>query len=393
MRIADRYIGWQVLFGTLFGVTLLTVILVLGQLFKEIRPLLVEQRAPLGLLFRFVVYVIPFSLMFTLPWGFLAATLLSFGRLSGHNELIGFRMAGIGLGRLAAPAIVLSLLFSALCYWLNGTISPMAKSASRNLIYEAVKKDPRALLDPGVVQSRFKDQKVFIESREDGALTGFHLYQLSGDDRDASPVAYVHAGEVDLRVDTTLKQLRLKLSDAFIETTGEDGEVELAFAGEAEPWLFDFSSTNRRRLRASSLTNAEIPTVIAELLELDTEERRRLENPGIEEGQRSKIERSIGRRAGQRRSFTMEVHKRSSLSLACFAFAVIGVPLGVSARRRETSSGLLLSLGVATCYFGVILFIDQFSEAPLPLLVGLLWLPNIACLALGLWLFRRASFR
>ena len=31
MRIADRYIGWQVLYGTIFGVSLLTVVLVLGQ--------------------------------------------------------------------------------------------------------------------------------------------------------------------------------------------------------------------------------------------------------------------------------------------------------------------------------------------------------------------------
>ncbi|NNM31083.1 MAG: LptF/LptG family permease, partial [Akkermansiaceae bacterium] len=116
MRLADRYIGWQVLFGTLFGVTLLTLVLVLGQLFKEIRPLLVEQRAPLGLLVRFVIYVLPFSLMFTLPWGFLAATLLSFGRLSSHNELIGLRMAGLSLPRVAAPVLVVGLGFSGVCY-------------------------------------------------------------------------------------------------------------------------------------------------------------------------------------------------------------------------------------------------------------------------------------
>ena len=101
MRIADRYIGWQVLYGTIFGVSLLTVVLVLGQLFRKIRPLLVEQAAPLELMGQFILLIIPFTLMFTLPWGFLASTLLSFGRLSSNNELLGLRMAGMSLMRVS----------------------------------------------------------------------------------------------------------------------------------------------------------------------------------------------------------------------------------------------------------------------------------------------------
>src|SRR5688572_29092566 len=102
MRISDRYIGRQVLTGTVFAVGLLCVVLVLGNLFKEIRPLLVESRVPLSYLWRFALNVIPYSLIFTLPWGFLAAVLLVFGRLSSENELLGFWMAGNSLFRLAA---------------------------------------------------------------------------------------------------------------------------------------------------------------------------------------------------------------------------------------------------------------------------------------------------
>ena len=54
---------------------------VLGNLFKKIQPLLVDQRAPLELVLRFVLNVLPLSLMYTLPWGFLSAVLLVFGVL------------------------------------------------------------------------------------------------------------------------------------------------------------------------------------------------------------------------------------------------------------------------------------------------------------------------
>ncbi len=81
MRISDRYIGKQVFFGTVFAVLVLGVVLVLGNLFKQIQPLLVEQKAPLGLVLRFVGGVLPMSLIYTVPWGFLSAVLLVFGRL------------------------------------------------------------------------------------------------------------------------------------------------------------------------------------------------------------------------------------------------------------------------------------------------------------------------
>ena len=52
ISLLDRYVGRQVLYGTLFTVVLLSLVLVLGNLLREIRPLLVDQRAPLVLVER-----------------------------------------------------------------------------------------------------------------------------------------------------------------------------------------------------------------------------------------------------------------------------------------------------------------------------------------------------
>lgn len=391
MRIADRYIGWQVFYGTLFGVTLLTVVLVLGQLFKELRPLLVEQHAPLWLIGQFVLLILPFSLMFTLPWGFLASTLLSFGRLSSHNELIGFRMAGLSLFRVALPVLVIGIGFTILCNWLTGTAAPRAKEQSRNLIYEAVKRDPRALLDPGIVQSRFREQKVYVEAREEnGILRGFHIYQLSDDSRDAVPVAYVYADIVDLFVDTELKNLRLKLTGAYIEAIRDDGSVELVFSDEAEPWLIDFSGTRKKKEKASDIANEDIPAAVARRFEDDEATRAGLAAGKLTEDEAAALLKKSKRK---RKELHIELQKRRSLSFACLAFAFIGIPLGISARRKETSNGILLSLFVAAGYFGLVIFAEQISEAPLPVVVSVLWLPNAICLVLGLWLFHRAGRR
>lgn len=46
MKIFDRYIARQLLGVTALGVMALSALLLLGNLFKELRPLLVETRRP-----------------------------------------------------------------------------------------------------------------------------------------------------------------------------------------------------------------------------------------------------------------------------------------------------------------------------------------------------------
>lgn len=366
MRLYDRYIAKQILMGTLYAVGVLSMVLVLGNLFKEARPLLVEQRAPLGLVLKFVINVLPFSLMFTIPWGFLSAVLLVFGRLSGDQELTAFRVAGISLMRLALPVFVIGALLSGLCMWINVKVVPMARASLIEIIYEQVKQDPRSLLNPGMVQSKFANQKLFVERREGDSLAGFHLYQISkGEDGMAGkPNAYIHAGKVSLVVDEEQKQLRLKLIDTFIETKREDGTSDLAFAGEAEPWLFDFGSTRTKKIKSAAMTNSEIKVYLMEHPELTPE---------------------------KKVSFRSEIRKRYSFSLACLSFACVAVPLGMKSRRKDTSSGLVMSLLVGLAYFVCTVMAEEF-ETDMAATIGL-WAPNVFCVLFGLFLFRRARFR
>ena len=365
MRISDRYIGKQVLFGTLFAIVVLSLVLVLGNLFREIRPLLVEQRAPLSLIGRFLLNVLPFSLIFTIPWGFLSSLLLVFGRMSSEHELTGFRVAGISLGRLSAPVFAIALALSGFCLWLNLEVAPKARDSMQDLLYEEFLRDPRSLLDPGAVQSRFSNQKVFIEGRDGDALVGFHLYQThKPGDPDGPQAAYIHAGRVDLLVDKQKKEFRLTLDDAFIESQKDDGSVDQAFAGEAKYWYLGFSNSRPKKPRAAAMSNDEIRRFAAE-------------DPRLPPSKRVE--------------WRSEITKRYSFSFACLAFAFIVVPLGLKSRRKDNSTGLVLSLLIGAGYFLSSFLADQFRNEAM--VTAALWLPNVACVGLGLFLFRRARFR
>ncbi len=367
MRITDRYIGKQVLMGTLYAVLVLGLVLVLGNLFKKIQPLLVDQKAPLELVLRFVLSVLPLSLMYTVPWGFLSAVLLVFGRLSAGQEITGFRVAGISLARLSAPVFVIGLLLSFASLWLNVNVVPQSKASSAQLIYEQASRDPDSLLKPGVVQGNFRGegsdlQKVLVEGKSGEWVEGFHFYQIPGGQSGGR--TYVHAARAALTVDSVNSQLRVKLEDAFFETHKPGGSIEMAFAGNAEPLLIDLKRPRDRRTRPSAMTNPEIRA-------------RLVADPPLSPEQKVR--------------FRSEITKRYSFSMACLAFAFIAVPLGLGSRRQDTSSGLILSLLIGTGYFLVTILAEQFKSDAWATTV--LWAPNVACILCGLVLFRRARFK
>jgi len=366
LRISDRYIGRQIIMSTLYGVLVLSLVIVMGQLFKQIRPLLVEYNAPLEVVLKFAINVLPFSLMFTVPWGFLSAVLLVFGRLSSDQEVTSFRVAGMSLPRLAAPVFVVGALLSIGSLWLNLNIVPNAKATVSQLLYDQAANNPSSLLKPGVVSGGLGEAsvKALIERRDGDWVSGFHVYQTSVNENGERTISYVHADRASLAVLHEKSQLRAKLENAYFETRKPDGTVEIAIAGNAEPLLIDLRNPRHRRLRASSMTNQ----AIREHLETNTE----LDGRG-------------------RMRFITEAHKRYSFSMACLAFAFVAVPLGLKARRRDTSGGLLISLLLGVSYFMFTLLVDQFKTETSAVIV--LWTPNLLCILLGLYLFRRARFR
>ena len=387
MRISDRYIGSQVLVGTLYAVLVLGLVLVLGNLFKQIQPLLVDQGAPPELVFRFVISVLPLSLMYTIPWGFLSAVLLVFRKLSSNQEITSFRVAGLSLVRLSVPVFVIGALLSGLSLWLNLKVVPNSKADMFQLVYEQASRDPDSLLKPGVVQGDFGGddmKKLLIEGKDGDWVEGFNLYLLpqaneksgrkAGRKQGAEPVVktdaksdgvtFIHAKRAALSVQQGKSQLRVKLEGAYFESTNEKGEIDSAFAGYAEPIVIDLKNPGDMKLKANSMSNEEIRREIAD-------------NPKLSKARRVKM--------------GAEITSRYSLSMACLAFAFVAVPLGLQSRRRDTSFGLVISLLIGTGYFLFVMLADNFKTDAAA--TAMLWTPNAVCVLLGLFLFRRARFK
>lgn len=205
-------------------------------------------------------------------------------------------------------------------------------------------------------------QKLLIEGKDGEWVEGFHCYVMPKERQEGAAVTYIHAARAALSLPEGTSQLKVKLQNAYFETRNPKGEVQVVFAEEAEPLVFDLK--NPRKPGSNSMSNEEIRAALAA-------------NPSM------RVDKVL--------KMNLEIASRYSFSLACLAFAFVAVPLGLQSRRRDTSGGLILSLLLGTGYFLITMMADQFKKESLATMV--LWAPNVICVLLGVVLFRRARYK
>lgn len=364
MKIIDRHIGWTVLVSMGFGVAVLSVFLMVGNLFRELLDLLINENLPLGELLSFLALVMPFSLSFTIPWGFLTAVMLLFGRMSGDHELVALQASGVSLLRVCAPVFLIAAVLSSVCLWINIDVAPRAKQKMLTALNELVLRDPMALFAPDRVIDQLPDRRIFIGSREGNTLANILIFELAPD---KTPLRMISAREGTISMGSPASGVRLQMRNVRMEERSRrdpqdterirEGLVVREFSYQLP--MDQLMEPLRRRKSLSAYTLAELRRHIAE-------------------GANGELLRA-----------EVEFHKRFSISLACLAFAAVAIPLAVTAHRKETSAGFGIALVVAFAYYLFITVAKEFESGPAFFPILLIWLPNGIFLAAGAALFRR----
>ncbi len=407
MKTIDRYILKQLISVTFLGVLSLTMLLLLGQLFKELHALLVESGAPPTIVIDFILQVIPFSLTFSVPWGFLTAVLLVYGRLAADNELTSMRMAGLSLWRLSVPAIGMGIALSALCYYINIEVAPKGKNAMSDLVMKAAMDNPRNLLNSSQSVTKLDKVQLYIEQRSGDELKGLHVYPIAKGSDMSSDFDAIHAesatiGDFDLKS----RLLQLTLKNARIER-GSGALTDMP-AIAVMPLRIHIPIKDQRKLKSNRFTNSEIAYVLNHIkttLQLDMKALERYEdNAAVQPAFPcadllwAEVRKDVNyynsmKQKKNRLAFETEGVQRASFACACIVFSLIGVPLAITARRKDTSTGFAIGILVAAVYFVALVFceLSRKSEGITPYIV--LWLPNIICAAYAIWQHQKAKFR
>ena len=369
MRLLDRYIAKQVFVSAIFSVTVILVILILGNVFKEIlRELDKRPDLSLGFVFRFIALVVPISLSLAIPFSFLTSILLTFGRLSADSEFIAMRMSGQSIWRICLPIGVLALFFTVICGWFNLSITPAAKTEMEGMkasVINMVKREPLLIFPDQAVMDDIDGHLVYARKGE-SSLHAFQMIKLENGLPEALVVA--RKAEVSVNLEEGVPELVFDFTDFNMMTKGQEGD----FMAASQPIFF---KSGQIGLKLPDNTNEDVRD------QPDNISLRRLTRIIGEEG----IEPE------KRAAYRTELSTRMAFSVSCLMFGLIGVPLGITAQRRESTAGFVIALTIAISYY-VLLITAQMhntNEAMFPHL--LVWVPNLLCLGLGLFLFWRLS--
>jgi lipopolysaccharide export LptBFGC system permease protein LptF len=376
LRIFDRYVWSQVSGSTFTGVAVLTGVMVLANVFKEMERLLGDTSAlPIWTVFQFILYVIPYSLVFTIPWALLTAILLVFGRMSADNEMTALRMTGMSMPRICVPVFILAVLMSGVCYWVNIELAPLAKTKIKRLFYDLALDNPAMLFQPGKVLDKFPGFRIYTRDRKDNNLKDVEIIKTTQGKNEF----YIRAERAEVEVTPGVTDFTLRLHRAHVEQGG--GEADKSAAEEIEI-INDLQSYDL----------GEMPMTFP-LSELKAKTERVTNSMKDTGALWSEVKTGISSVNGQPmdKKFVSasrtELSMRYSFSLAAIVFTLVGIPLGITAQRRETSVGFALSLGVAVGYMFFIIFVGGLNEKPSVYPHLLMWIPNILFLAIGGRLF------
>ncbi|MEO0447852.1 MAG: LptF/LptG family permease, partial [Verrucomicrobiota bacterium] len=323
--------------------------------------------------FRFSVNSLAYSLIFIIPWALLVATLLTFGRLSANNELTALRMTGRSLHRICAPVFFTAILCALATLWVNVEAAPRSKANISQLFFRIATENPGSMFLEDEFVNTFPGYSAYTKTRNliDQKSGHYDISNLVLVKLDAGrkPEIFIQAEQAEIRFEEGNREdLFLELNQAHLESTPGTTDAEffqhdLIKPGHATLKLsLEKLREKEKKQKPSYLPSRELIPVI------DAEE-------------------SPKRKAYLR----TELHKRYSLSCACLAFCLVGIPLGVTAQRKETSTGLALSIAIAACYFVLLTTAEIFHEDPSAYPHILIWLPNIIFIPVGLILFHRLS--
>lgn len=361
MLILKKYIfqGWLKSFIT--SLAIFTLILSIGNLVKVVELIINKGVKPL-LVLQLFLYVLPYSLVYTVPISSLISTLLVFARLSADNEIVALKASGISLQAIAIPFLFSGLILSLITLIFNDKLLPYAHYASRQLIFKIGKQNPTAYLEPGTFIKAFKDHILFFYAMKGNELKDVRIYVT----KKGRPLRTIIAKKAHLKAKPGSHSIELILYN------GTSDEIDPQ----------DPSHLYKLDFKVYSLT-----------LNLTASSQSKLDKKAVEltiEELKSNIE-SLKQKGIDAIELISEIHKRYALSFSCFLFIMMGLPLGIQTRRKEKSIGYGLGLLIIVIYYAIMITSETMVlHKKLPVIVGH-WSANILFSFPALFLFLKVN--
>ena len=344
MRILTKYILREVISYALIGVGVFTFVFFMVNL-EKILELVVRNSAPLPSVIAIFAYTLPKTLTLTFPMGVLVGILIGLSRLAADSEITAMRSIGMGSWTFVRATSIFVLVACGLAIVNNVVVAPRAAAALSRLQDRLKSSQASFEVQPRVFYEEFPNHVLYVQDTGSGRGAATWKGVFLADVGDASTPKLTMAHEAVVMGDTPdslhlhliqgeQHEADLKQTERYSITTF--GETDLVLP---MPAVVSDSAGNTPA--------AELPT--AKLL--------------------AQAKREDGNRADALGCW-IEFHRRWAMAIACLVLAMVGIPLGLSAKKGGKSTGFVLTIVLVFVYYIVALVgmsLARQEKVPVPL--------------------------
>jgi LPS export ABC transporter permease LptF/LPS export ABC transporter permease LptG len=351
MRILDRYIVREVFRHALLGLIVFTFVFFVPQLVR-VMALFVRHSGSGGQILKLFICILPGIFTFTIPMAVLIGVLLGLGRMSADSEIIALTALGIGRRRILLPVGVLAISGAALTLIMTIWLGPAALRTFRSLEADLIASQVNFQVQPRVFDERFPRLVLYINDVSASGIQWHGVFLAEAGGENGS---------------------RLTLAEnAIVIAEPKQGKLELHLRGGS---THEFVRSDPDHYSMTAFGQSDLPIEVTGLVPARA---RQLSNP-----ERPLTELATDKSSGWREA-RVELHRRLAFPLACFAFALIAVPLGAQPRRGGRAAGSLIAVLLIAAYYLIsIMGAGMAREGKLSPALGL-WAANILLGGIGL---------
>ncbi|MDL1962966.1 MAG: LPS export ABC transporter permease LptF [Deltaproteobacteria bacterium] len=330
----------------------------------DITNMIVNYRISLFDVMLLLIYSMPHFLEFVIPISIMMTVMLTFFRLSSDNEIVALKAGGISIYQLLPPVLLFCLIGCILTGFMTIYGLPWGRLSFKKLTYEVASSN----VNIGMKERTFNDNF-------EGIM--FYMNKI-----DLKNKAIIDVFIEDQRTKNIISTVVAPRGEMFCEPD------KLLFHVRLHNGTINQVDIERRTIHSINFDTYDINL---DLKKSVTAKKKRKDEKEMSIAELQKYLKDTVNKDAKYHAALIEFHRKFSIPFACFAFGLLGVPLGVQSKSSKRAFGLGLGLVFFLLYYLMLSAGWVFGEAGVyPPIVGM-WLPNIVIGGIGFYLFVKTA--
>lgn len=356
MRTLDRYIIRETILPFVIALLVFTFILLIPWI-VELAERMIAKGVPWPMLLQAMATLVPAQLGVTIPMALLISLLVAFNRLSGDREIVVMMACGVSPYRLMRPVGAVALVAWAATSWVMLNAIPGANQSYRELSVKIVQDRAEQEVRPRVFFEDFPNMVLYVRNAT-GAGAGWEGVLAADTRNPAQPEIFIAESG----------RMLVNRQEETIQMLLENGTRHRTSA--SDPSFYEVLRFDQTLVSLDPATvfprsgpaPGDREMTIAQLRERITD----LESEGV-----------------STHNPIMEIHKKFSIPVACFVFALVGLALGVSNRKDGKMASFVVGIGVIFVYYVIMFTAQSMTKGQMMPPWLAMWMPNIILGAAG----------